>query len=1045
MKIESSEIETISNNKKSKISENNELKEVDLETGLAVIDDENEPNIPTKKCYDKLSELPFIVYILLFTFLLFIISIIILIAILSSSKYKIYYTFEENIYLKPKISGHNYSRITFENGLEMVFCQIHYNDMAGGAISFEEGYLDKKYEPGFLRLALLSLKFNKGDNPKNFEDYMGELFQAPEEFYSTMYFTILNSGFESYLVNFKDYTSYEEDVNKFNKIINDTLNNMNSSLSSLSSVKDREKYLIEYLVYDIKDENGNDVNMQGNATEIRERLNGTYSKILYIMQGLFAPKKIKLIFYTHFKMSLMRKYVLRYLQELTRIPENNNKEEKQYENITTNKIIYHQIGDSEKNYIKINYYVKNDNETLNQLYIDSGYFNYLKYILDETNNDSLYYNLSHPEDKNGINIESLSCDFEVILKSRIRFSIYIRLNHHSYNHIKEIIEIVYEYMEKIKAHINNLKENDERIKELYFINNQNFTFTEDIHEGEFYKNKVKDLFYRDNVNYYLKEVWIPPNFYKNKSRVIYYINQLTLENSVVIIGLSNYKRKEYKIDNTDISFIFKNLKITKFSQIVYSINNLDKIISEVNSNNINNEFELPFYKNDFISNYTNDTTIVNNKNQNNGRFTLLDETNDIIKFYLLRDTSFKLPKSYICFYFFHPFLRPNFTDIKDKHYIFYHLMLYLSYIQREFNSLLSDAIRAGNSFNLGFVENYVYIDVFAYSDIIENILIIIKKILISDKTEEIFNNYYIYKDYTLEYLLKFINSDVKNVLKYEFFKYLTKSEDFPEVYNYEKFPKENFLNATVDDINKDYIQNINMPIIYSFILGYYEEKDARKLYQLYSQNFSDDHFISTLDIAKYTLGIKPEKFITNLLTRNDLNDNIEIDNYRDIKTGRKYVFMKFLEFSDYNRIAVEMLRRIIQDYNKNAIKIEVINQKYIYLRISFFKHNETKEIIDNIISTVYNSAGEMTKSLDVIGNRYYYLANNLENEYTKTPSDMKNAAFTFSYNEVYNRYGVKPFIIDTDDYNNFYDNIYNVFNENKNKYCLFWNNETNIE
>ena len=49
MKIESSEIETKSNKKKSKISENNELKEVDLETGLAVIDDENEPKIHTKK------------------------------------------------------------------------------------------------------------------------------------------------------------------------------------------------------------------------------------------------------------------------------------------------------------------------------------------------------------------------------------------------------------------------------------------------------------------------------------------------------------------------------------------------------------------------------------------------------------------------------------------------------------------------------------------------------------------------------------------------------------------------------------------------------------------------------------------------------------------------------------------------------------------------------------------------------------------------------------------------------------------------------------
>ena len=70
-------------------------------------------------------------------------------------------------------------------------------------------------------------------------------------------------------------------------------------------------------------------------------------------------------------------------------------------------------------------------------------------------------------------------------------------------------------MEKIKAHINHMKQSDERISELFFINEQNFSFTEDAHKGEFYKNKVKDLFYRDNVNYYLKEVWIPPNFYKN--------------------------------------------------------------------------------------------------------------------------------------------------------------------------------------------------------------------------------------------------------------------------------------------------------------------------------------------------------------------------------------------------------------------------------------------------------------------------------------------------------------------------------------------------
>ena len=52
-------------------------------------------------------------------------------------------------------------------------------------------------------------------------------------------------------------------------------------------------------------------------------------------------------------------------------------------------------------------------------------------------------------------------------------------------------------------------------------------------------------------------------------------------------------------------------------------------------------------------------------------------------------------------------------------------MIYLSYIEREINLVLADAIRAGNEIKIGFTENRIYLDVFSYSDLAENILEII--------------------------------------------------------------------------------------------------------------------------------------------------------------------------------------------------------------------------------------------------------------------------------------------------------------------------------
>ena len=455
------------------------------ENKFIVNDDEEEENnifIYNKKRQRKIFKYPFIIYIVFFTIFSFINSLIAL--IVCKTKYKQNYSFIQDIYIKPHISEHNYSKIIFDNNLEIVLTQVHYNDTAGGALSFENGYLDLIYNPGLLKLAFLSMNQNDRESISEINDYMGDLLQSIEEFYSTLYFTILNSGLEKFLKNFKEYTLYDNDNTTFTRLVNNNLQRrFNSTSPSFNSIDEREKYLVEYLVYNIKDKNGNDINRQSSSDEVNKTLNGNYKIIADIMEQLFNTKKMKLILFSHYKMSLMKKFILRYLHELIVHESPKEINYPQYEKIITNKIIYHQIKENDNNYIKINYYVNNSKVNLSQLYIDSGYFNYLKYVLDETNNESLYYNLT--TNNEGINIKSLSCDFEVVLKNRIRFSILISLNSNSYTNIKRIIEIVYDYMEKIKAHIKNLKPEDNRVKELYKINQQNFSFTEDIHLGEF--------------------------------------------------------------------------------------------------------------------------------------------------------------------------------------------------------------------------------------------------------------------------------------------------------------------------------------------------------------------------------------------------------------------------------------------------------------------------------------------------------------------------------------------------------------------------------
>ena len=100
----------------------------------------------------------------------------------------------------------------------------------------------------------------------------------------------------------------------------------------------------------------------------------------------------------------------------------------------------------------------------------------------------------------------------------------------------------------------------------------------------------------------------------------------------------------------------------------------------------------------------------------------------------------------------HPFLRLNRTE-SDNHNLFLQLMLFIPYLKDEINYELADAIRSGNEFKIDFTENFIYLDIFCYSDIIYKILKRIEEI-ISDLNIKIKikKNYEIYRDYNLETL-----------------------------------------------------------------------------------------------------------------------------------------------------------------------------------------------------------------------------------------------------------------------------------------------------
>ena len=178
------------------------------------------------------------------------------------------------------------------------------------------------------------------------------------------------------------------------------------------------------------------------------------------------------------------------------------------------------------------------------------------------------------------------------------------------------------------------------------------------------------------------------------------------------------------------------------------------------------------------------------------------------------------------------------------------------------------------------------------------------------------------------------------------------------------------------------------------------------------------------------------------MNKKNLNGTIKVANYTSLPKNIVYSLMSFSDFNYENRIISEMFKQLSPEYGRTFV--DTINQNKIYLRFTYFKgsntsDNKTVQIINQILEKIKLDEGKYTEDIDVIGDRYYYMIKNMENEFSRNPNNMKDFSILYSYDQLYDMSDSKHYNIDKDDYQSFVESINQIFTENKYYYYEFSN------
>ena len=251
---------------------------------------------------------------------------------------------------------------------------------------------------------------------------------------------------------------------------------------------------------------------------------------------------------------------------------------------------------------------------------------------------------------------------------------------------------------------------------------------------------TNDLFFKDEKDYLLKQMWFSKkDFKENITKVQFYFNQLTINNSVILLGLNNKTIHKYNHELLNISYLFNfgNISNTSYFNLTCSIHNISKDI-EQNFDNNTLQISNPV-KNKFISKYDTNSKLNYNYTEDEYFFTInynekSNPTDNYLKLFWKNVTCFHIPKVVITIYFVHPFLRPNFQNDKDipskNDKLYFYFLLYMSYVKRTIDEKLADAFLAGsNYYYIHFNEDTFFMDFFVFSDIVKQCVVIINDIL----------------------------------------------------------------------------------------------------------------------------------------------------------------------------------------------------------------------------------------------------------------------------------------------------------------------------
>ena len=960
----------------------------------------------------KKNYLPFIFYIFLLTILLFL--GLFFFTIFKFLNADLNYISYDNQYEKPSISNYNYTKLEFKNGLEVLLVQTGENRMAAGTITFDASYLDSRYKFGYIYLFFSIITMNILDN-ENLYQYVGNYKISQEENSFSFYFEILNAGFFKYLETLKSITFLENNDKRFNE---DKVKNITAQ--TIQKIKNPgniniEDYILKYFIYGFQNLLPKNNNNFLNNIEIDEIKN--------ISESLLKPDKIKIVLSSHFKPSLMKKKFLNYFKNIANAKKEEqskalNNSTKFYEDkyFSKQKIIYFKVDNGKENYIKINYYIdKNKNESYEEFYEKQGYFNYLKYILDESSEGSLIHLLTNNSD---YTIKYLSSQFKIILKDKIEFSIKIHLTPSCYKYLGDIIFLTYQYMNKLIKHINKSTSDDERLKELKTIINQNFTFIEDdTHDiMSFIKNLGENLCDKKNKKLFLKIKWMPSFDYEDIKNYKYF-SQLIPENSVIILALSDNNKEIFVNNNSKFKFNISQFinSTIEFYNINFRYFNFDVDFKKYFNEN---ETTIPFNKNNYISIYEKQIDKDEKDIKDFDHHSISIKNTSINNFTFIRDTSFGLPRVHISLNLLHPFLRPsNQSYFRDC--LFIESVLYIAFIDREIKFKLADAIRAGNKIKVELNQNHMFIEVFVFSDVAEKIIRKIKEIMMDKNSfEEIHNNinkFELYKHYAYEnYLLA---HSIKGKVNYLFYSGLNE-----EIYN-KRFDLQlnDIEKCHKDTKNKDINKLMTNFLIDGQIYGYYDKNQAEIIANLFNDRIIDESdFSSVLDIA----GLSNKNLNSNVFRKwirkinlEDKSSNITIK-ITNNTTKNRYIYIYWDNYNLTNRaksfIFKKITNRYIQHSNEYKFNLDFFYYNNIYMVFNlnyknsenFPKYNTTeiiKQLIEIIEKTLNNTNIKKYYETDIdsIGSRLYYLIKNMiEIQYIKA-GNMISSAINHLFSELY--------------------------------------------